>query len=212
VSLAEAALLKQLLASGSTCIGEVAIAREGDGGFTLTHRDDRERSDLQAFESADEVARYDELGTYRPLKTAPNLRRGWKLRATDFAALARAINDIYPGRLSALLSFHKRDLRMTPLRETLARQSGMYRVAARISDEALDDVVSKVCRSDGSCLRIILWKRDAGAAPPSALLPPNKFDPAHDQTGRGERAIPLLCQEACNLLVAAVRDAVKALT
>jgi hypothetical protein len=44
---------------------------------------------------------------------------------------------------------------------------------------------------------------------PSTKLPPQKFDPAFDQTGRGERALPLLCQEACNLLVAAARAKVK---
>jgi hypothetical protein len=54
-----------------------------------------------------------------------------------------------------------------------------------------------------------LWKRDADGAIPSTRLPPEKFDPAHDQTGRGENTIPLLCQEACNLLVAECRKVVK---
>jgi hypothetical protein len=40
-------------------------------------------------------------------------------------------------------------------------------------------------------------------------LPPKKFDPGHDQTGRDQNAIPLLCQEPCNLLVAECRKAVK---
>jgi hypothetical protein len=44
---------------------------------------------------------------------------------------------------------------------------------------------------------------------PSTRLPPEKFDPGHDQTGHGENTIPLLCQEACNLLVAECRKAVK---
>ena len=41
------------------------------------------------------------------------------------------------------------------------------------------------------------------------LLPGTKFDPAYDQTGRGEVTMPLLCQEACNLLVAEARKVVK---
>jgi hypothetical protein len=58
-------------------------------------------------------------------------------------------------------------------------------------------------------LRTILWKRDKRGTIPSTKLPAEKFDPAHDQTGRGERAIPLLCQEACNLLVNECRKVVK---
>ena len=103
-------------------------------------------------------------------------------------------------------------LTTTPLRSTLNRQSGMYRVAANISDEQIGDVVGRFCRSDGGCLRTILWKRDQQGVVPSRKLPLEKFDPAHDQTGRGKRAIPLLCQEACNLLVAECRKVVKAQT
>jgi hypothetical protein len=40
-------------------------------------------------------------------------------------------------------------------------------------------------------------------------LPPEKFDPRSDQTGGGEAVVPLLCQEACNLLVAEARDVVQ---
>jgi hypothetical protein len=40
-------------------------------------------------------------------------------------------------------------------------------------------------------------------------LPSEKFDPAFDQTGAGRPVIPLLCQEACNLLVAEARRVVQ---
>ena len=85
----------------------------------------------------------------------------------------------------------------------------MYRVAAKISDEQIDELVGDFCRSDGGCLRTILWKRDASGTIASTKLPPEKFDPAFDQTGRGDLGIPLLCQEACNLLVSAAREVVK---
>jgi hypothetical protein len=85
----------------------------------------------------------------------------------------------------------------------------MYRVAAKISDDQIDELVANFCQSSGGCLRTILWKRDATGAVPSTKLPPEKFDPVYDQTGHGERAIPLLCQEACNLLVAECRKTVK---
>jgi len=100
----------------------------------------------------------------------------------------------------------------------LNRQSGMYRVAAKISDAQIDGLVGDFCRSDGGCLRTILWKRDTCNKDPSLKLPPEKFDPAVDQYLSAKRprsataateSIPLLCQEACNLLVAACRDTVK---
>jgi len=37
-------------------------------------------------------------------------------------------------------------LSTTPLRETLDRQSGMYRIAAKISDKQIDDVVGNFCK------------------------------------------------------------------
>ncbi len=66
----------------------------------------------------------------------------------------------------------------------------MYRVAAKISDQQIDDLVGNFCRSNGGCLRTILWKRDDKGTVPSTKLRPEKFDPAHDQTGRGEKCIP----------------------
>jgi sirohydrochlorin cobaltochelatase len=111
-------------------------------------------------------------------------------------------------------------LQTTSLRETLDRQSGMYRVAAKISDSQIDDLVADFCRSDGGCLRTILWKRDAGGTVSSTKLPKQKFDPGCDQASRRPRSataatraavvtVPLLCQEACNLLVAECRKVVK---
>src|SRR5205807_9513320 len=156
-----------------------------------------------------EIARFDDAENYRPLKTAPTLRHGWKIFARDVLQLEQVIDTIYPGRLAMLRAFKSGELTTTSLRETLNRQSGMYRVAAKISDEQIDDLVGKFCRSSDGCLRTILWKRDARGTVPSTKLPPEKFDVSHDQTGRGERTIPLLCQEACNLLVKECRRVVK---
>ncbi|MBA3273144.1 MAG: hypothetical protein H0T11_04635 [Chthoniobacterales bacterium] len=161
-------------------------------------------------EAAEEIARYDDLGNYRPLKTAPNLRHGWRLLLRDAAEVCRALDLFYPGRVAALEVWSRDALMTTAFRDTLARQTGMYRVAAKITDEQANALIGDFCRSDGGCLRTILWKRTAAGAMPSTLLPPEKFDVRHDQSGRGEEALPLLCQEICNLLVAAAREFVKA--
>ena len=200
--------LAAALEGRSCCIGQIAIRNRSGGGFVLTHRDDVERASL-APGAPIELAKFDDGGNYRPLKTAPNLRHGWRVEVIALSELARALDDFYPGRLGMLVAWEKNRLATTPLRETLDRQSGIYRIAAKISDEQIDDTVGSFCRSDGGCLRTILWKRDAGGAAPSTRLPPEKFDRGHDQTGRGQAAIPLLCQEACNLLVNACRKVVK---
>ena len=195
----------------SSRFGQILI-RKKNGGYILSHRDDEGRDDLQPFQNPDEaaeIARCDDKGNYRPLKTAPNLRHGWLLKVVDLGELRSALDCFYPGRLALLAAWTENRLSTTPLRETLDRQSGMYRIAAKISDKQIDDVVGNFCKSDGGCLRTILWKRDTHGAIPSTSLPRKKFDPGHDQTGHGQNAIPLLCQEGCNLLVAECRKVVK---
>lgn len=193
-------------------VGQIIVDRSAEGGFVLCHRDDAGRTGLAVYrdaEAAIAIAQYDDAGAYRPLKTAPNLRHGWALMLPDAAAARVALDFFYPGRLPAYAAWQRGSLRTTPLRVTLERQTGMYRVAAKISDEQANDLVGSFCRSDGGCLRTIQWTRDANGTTPSTLLPREKFDPAHDQTGRGEASIPLLCQEPCNLLVAEARKVVK---
>jgi sirohydrochlorin cobaltochelatase len=185
--------------------GQIEI-RKINGAFLLTHRDDEGRDDLQVFptpEDAIEIARYDDAGNYRPLKTAPNLRHGWRLEVDDLSGLRRALDYFYPGRLGVFAAWRGDRLPATPLRRTLDRQSGMYRIAANISDDQIDRVVASFCRSNGGCSRTILWKRDDSGTMASTKLPSEKFDPGRDQ-------VPLLCQEACNLLVAECRKVVTA--
>ena len=191
-------------------IGQILI-RKMDRGFVLSHRDDEDRNDLQKFSNPEDaigLARYDDSENYRPLKTAPNLRHGWQLQVVDVNGLRVALDHFYPGRLAMFAAWKANRFSTTPLRTTLNRQSGMYRIAAKISDEQLDLLIADFCRSDGGCLRTILWKRDANGTVASTNLPREKFDPTHDQTRHDDKMIPLLCQEACNLLVAACRKIV----
>jgi sirohydrochlorin cobaltochelatase len=204
--------LAKWLAAGLRCIGQISIEAQDDGTFALNHREDAPRNDLVPYAQADDaarLARFDDAGKYRPLKTAPNLRHGWRLILPDRSALGIALDLFYPGRLAAFFAWETGSLVTTPLRETLQRQTGMYRPAAKIGDEEVDTLVGSFCRSDGGCLRTILWKRDRNGTLASTLLPSEKFDRSHDQTGLGHSAIPLLCQEACNLLVAEARKIVK---
>ena len=206
--------------------GQIVIQKTSTGRFVLLHRDDEMLDHLQIFRSSEdaiEIAKYDDAGNYRPLKTAPNLRHGWRLELDTLEQLRRALDYFYPGRLAVFAAWKKGKLQTTPLRETLDRQSGMYRVAAKISDSQADDLVADFCRSNGGCLRTILWKRDARGTVASTKLPTEKFDPSFDQASVCSRrpvgdarashseaaTVPLLCQEACNLLIAECRKMVK---
>src|SRR5438876_2843635 len=197
--------------------GEILIHKTTSGRFVLSHRDDESVDHLQTVRNAQdsiEIAKYDDSGNYRPLKIAPDLRHGWRLELDTLEELRCALDYFYPGRLAIFAAWKRDQLQTTPLRETLDRQSGMYRVAAKISDPQIDDVVANFCRSNGGCLRTILWKRDGEGAIASTKLPKEKFDPEYDQASiRPESptpaTVPLLCQEACNLLVAECRKVVK---
>ena len=212
-ALAQERALGDWIARGLRGIGQIAIESLSDGTFRLTHRNDSERADLTVHhgpKQADELARFDDAEKYRPLKTAPNLRHGWEIIVSNLKELRFALESFYPGRQAAFFAFEKGELTTTPFRETLARQSGMYRIAAQIGEEHADELIGNFCRSAGGCLRAILWHRDNTGSFPSTRLPREKFDPEHDQTGAGGTVIPLLCQEACNLLVAEARRIVQA--
>src|SRR6266566_7397720 len=107
--------------------GQILVQKRNDD-FVLSHGDDEGRTNLQTFRNAEdavEIAKYDETGSYRPLKTAPNLRRGWRLEVSTNAELKRALDYFYPGRLAVFGAWKSGQLQTTPLRETLERQSGM---------------------------------------------------------------------------------------
>src|SRR5438094_6428985 len=100
------ALLQALVAEKVLRIGQLEIERR-EGGFVLSHRDDAGRSDLRDHEIEDafEIARFDDAGNYRPLKTAPTLRHGWKIFGRDLLQVERVIDTIYPGLLAMLRAF-----------------------------------------------------------------------------------------------------------
>jgi sirohydrochlorin cobaltochelatase len=196
--------LARWLESGGREAGEIAIVSAGEG-FELCHRADLGHSDLRVIagaEGAREIANYDDAGKFRPLKTAPNLRRGWKLRVADLRELRRALDYFYPAMLGVWCSHTRGELTPVPLRETLGRQTGMYRVTQKLTDDQAQTLIGEFCRSDGGCLKHLLWPIAPGLA--IRTLPEAKLQPP-----AASPALPLLCHEACNLLVAQARTVVK---
>ena len=199
------------LVEGRGRIGQIRIASGEGGGFEMRHRLDGGRTDLERFERAEEaraLGTNDDAGTYRPLKSAPTLRRGWLLALPDLAAVALALDYFYPAALGQWLAWRESRLRVASLRQTVSRQTGMYRITGLITTKQAGELVGATCGSAAGCLRTILWKIEEDGVPVTSL-PPEKTDPAWDQTGAGESVIPIFCSEICNLLVAAARPKVK---
>ena len=121
------------LAEGRTRIGQIAICETADG-WELRHVDDLARDNLaqhQGASAARHLANLDDAGEYRPLKTAPNLRHGWRLVLRDVGEVRRALDYFYPAMTAVWLSHTLGELRPVAFRETLARQTGMYRVTQK---------------------------------------------------------------------------------
>jgi len=189
-----AVLLSKLLIEGKNCIGEILLGND----FSLRHREDIhvDASKLKLHEHPDaarEIARYDGEGNYRPLKTAPSLCRGWLLRLQNMEEMVLALDFFYPAALNLYGAWLEKNLKTTLLRETLNRQSGMYRVTQQISDEQAAALIKKQCHE--GCLRKTLWM----------AMSDQNVEPFN----MNKNEIPLLCREACNLFVAQARKVVK---
>ena len=205
--------LERLVKEGYNALGELGFAKFSKG-FLLYHWADRhslhEARVYHSIEDARQIAKYDSSGAYRPLKGAPNLPRGWLIELPSIDDLKKALDFFYPGAINAWLAHQAGSAPPICLRQTLNRQTGMYRVTRQLTDDQAQDLVKEACRSDGRCLRTILWGIEEGHPPD--FLPRSKTDPTADQTGQKRAALPFLCLEACNLFVATARTAMKKLS
>lgn len=200
------------LASGARRIGEITLQPGPDGRWLACHAEDAAllgTGSLQrntTAESARDIARNDAAGNFRPLKTAPNLIRGWELDLPDEGNLRLALEFLYPAAIGNWTRWLDGETGAVPLRETLGRQSGMYRVTGLLTDAEAQELVASACH-DGACRRRILWPLAPGQ-PLTGLSGPKTCCPREESAASD--SLPLLCVEACNLLVAAARPVVKA--
>ena len=136
-------------------LGQVRILRRGEG-FELRHVDDREGKDLKVVRDLKEIAQCTEDRTFRPLKSAPNLRRGWRAEVRDAEELGLALNSLYPGAVADWFAVRSGRAQPTNYREFTARQTGMYRITAMLSD-ALAAEATGACCDRKFCLKQRLW-------------------------------------------------------
>ena len=160
--------LADWLVRGGERIGQIAVAHV-HAGWELRHAEDAGRTDLALHENADaarHLANLDAAGNFRPLKTAPTLVRGWRLVLPDAAAVRLALDYFYPAMTGVWLSHTRGELVPVALRETLARQTGMYRVTQKLTDEQARALVDSVC---AGCLKHRLWEIAARQIPSAPL-------------------------------------------
>jgi 4Fe-4S iron-sulfur cluster binding domain/DR2241 stabilising domain len=217
-------LLQERLRTGPISLGELVIRQAEPASYLIRHWQDnqQERKLMVKTEAiaALDIVRYDEQGNYRPLKGAPNLRAGWELRLDSIAEVRQAIDYFYPSAFATWLAYNRSEVTAVDLRQTLTRQTGMYRVTQKLSGSQAEELAGRFCQSRSGCLRTILWAIDGKV--PQRYLPRAKFDPQTDQLREHRQAngedggaetgpyqIPILCVEACNLFVAEARKIVK---
>ncbi|MEI6534496.1 MAG: DR2241 family protein, partial [Verrucomicrobiaceae bacterium] len=188
-------------------IGQVRAIRQADGSWLLHHvadrGDDASLNNLSTVTEAREMTLTDEAGNFRALKTAPNLRRGWRLTVCG-VEIDAVLDALYPGAPGLWRHFKSGTLNPVPLRETLGRQTGMYRFANTICDDDAERMITCECNAKTKCLRRITWKLTDSQ--PLTSLSSDK-QPPHDST-EGNPA--LICVEACTHLVSAAREIAKA--
>jgi len=166
------------------------IVRQVEAGYEIRHADDADAEGLEPHNdprAAREISRLTGDGEHRPLKSAPNLRRGWVLRVADARGLAVAMNYLYPAAIVHWYMDREGKLGITSYRENAARQSGIYKRVQRLSDEGVQNA-ARACCEDAVCLKRTLWDVDGEK--------PLEMD-------RGGSEIP--CPEPCSLFVSFAR-------
>ena len=206
------AALATWIADGFRFFGEVLVTPLEKGGFELRHRADVSADNLSTSEGAPAarpLSFFTDAGDYRPLKTAPTLKRGWRLLVASVQELRDALDHFYPAMTGLWLSHLEGALKPVSLRETLNRQTGMYAATKRLQDAEGQHLVGATCQSQTGCLKRKLWAFDAHSGLHQLTTEECSPDVRQAPENPAFKEMPLLCHEACNLLVAACREVVK---
>lgn len=169
------------------------LGEDGERVYELRHVDDADMEpDALVLHDdpldAREIATLDEDGQYRPLKTAPTLRRGWRFVGLDGRDLARTVEFFYPATVANWSREREGDLDVTHFRATAERQTGIYDVVDELDAEGVENI-AQACCVDSQCLKRREWDED---------------DETELDAPRGDGAFP--CREPCSLVIAAARQ------
>ena len=140
-------------------------------------------------DAALDLARMTEDGRPRPLRTSPDLQRGWRFTGLDEGGLWEVYAHLYPAVPVHAFLHALGELRVVDFGVAAGRQTGMYGEVARLQGSALTDLVERRCGS--GCLRVPVWHASAGATEPFAAR------------ARSEVCVP--CNEPCSLVISEAR-------
>jgi hypothetical protein len=137
---------------------EILIQRSGSD-FVLRHAADRERSagELKSISPAEirKLATFGTAGEFRPLRSAPNLARGWLLVCRGPIELWRALQEFYPGSVADWFATLN-EAAPTNYRAFTGRQTGMYRITQLLDDFQAVNVTRAACHRR-FCLKQRRW-------------------------------------------------------
>jgi sirohydrochlorin cobaltochelatase len=157
----ESVLEERLARSTTAVLIQVMIRVEDRTVHELRHVDDdgvdpEHLTEIATASALGSFARRRDDGGARPLRTAADLPRGWRLRASCVRDLIETLVEVYG---SALVHWHlgeTDELSGVSFRETTAGQTGIYATLTQVEAMEVEAGVRSVC--DGlPCLRTRLW-------------------------------------------------------
>jgi hypothetical protein len=171
--------------------GEVLLQAWPEG-FELRHAADRSAPELRLVPITElrALADFTEACQFRPLKSAPTLRRGWRCVAHTPAELEDALQRLYPGGVADWFAALQPNPPAVDYREFTGRQTGMYRVTTLLTDEQVAQVARAGCHPR-FCLKRRLWQ--VPGLPSEAVA---------------EKSV-LACLEPCSVLLEFARTAAR---
>ncbi|MBA4156619.1 MAG: hypothetical protein H0X65_03980 [Gemmatimonadetes bacterium] len=175
---------------------QIVARSTGAGRYEVLHREDADHPGDGLLTHTDPyaarpIAQTTASGDHRPLKTAPNLRTGWRIADLDASGLCVVLDYLYPACLAHWYSGRTGSLRVTHWRETANRQSGIYSPVQLLSDQAVRDTVWACC-DDSVCLRRVAWRID-------------ETTPLGVSPDAPDRGADVPCPEACSLFTSLAR-------
>ncbi|MEF8821582.1 MAG: DR2241 family protein [Halovenus sp.] len=176
----------------------VTLGTAGQREYSLSHVADGADSELHSYDEslqARELARLDDDGRYRPLKTAPTLGTGWEFSGLGPEALVEAVGFFYPATITNWHREQNGNLDVSHWTETMERQSGIYQVVTtwdRGEGHEHVEWVAESCCTDSQCLKRREWQYD---------------EERELETHGGDGVFP--CREPCSLVISAARKFTK---
>ncbi|GAA0461439.1 hypothetical protein MUK72_12835 [Halococcus dombrowskii] len=169
------------------------LGTDGERSYELRHTTDVATAvaELDSYHDpreAREISTLDDDGDYRPLKTAPTLRAGWRFADLDGRDLVRTVEFFYPATVANWYRERTGELDVSHFRETAERQTGIYGVIDDLDVDSVENL-AEACCVDSQCLKRREWDED-------------EETPLDAPRGDGE----FPCREPCSLVVAAARQ------